>query len=376
MKILVFIHSMQSGGAERVTSSLANQWSALAGEVTIVTQTSAVDDFYELNPAVKRISLDSAKDSAGIWVAALSNITRVALLRNVVRTENPDVLLGMMTSANVLVTLAGLGTRVSTVVCERTYPPQLSVGPFWSRLRRWTYPLASRVTMLTSEGLHWLEQEIPRARGLVIPNPIPYPLPVNEPQLAPESVQAPDRKMLLAVGRMSEEKGFDRLIQAFSSLADQHPQWDLVILGDGPLRSVLTSQIQSLGLTSRVALPGRAGNVGAWYERADLYVLSSRVEGFPNTLGEAMAHGCAAVSFDCDTGPRDLIRHEVDGLLVPPGDTAAMAQALDRLMRDDTLRAQMAARAIEVRERYSMEHVLAMWEQLFADIQRAQTHSR
>jgi glycosyltransferase involved in cell wall biosynthesis len=224
--------------------------------------------------------------------------------------------------------------------------------------------------MLTSEGLRWLQQEIPRARGVVMPNPIPYPLPVNDPQLAPASVMAPERKMLLTVGRMSEEKGFGGLIHAFSFLVSQHPLWDLVILGEGPLRATLALQVQSLGLSSRVVMPGRAGNVGAWYERADLYALSSRVEGFPNTLGEAMAHGCAAVSFDCDTGPRDLIRHEVDGLLVPPGDVTALGEALGRLMQDDTLRTQMATRALEVRDRYDMERVLGLWEQLFADVRK------
>jgi glycosyltransferase involved in cell wall biosynthesis len=222
--------------------------------------------------------------------------------------------------------------------------------------------------MLTSEGVDWLQREIPRARGVVMPNPVPFPLPVNTPELLPDKTISAERKILLAVGRMSEEKGFAGLIEAFASLAEKCSQWDLVILGDGPLRSVLAQQIQAVGLGGRVFIPGRAGNVGAWYERAALYVLSSRVEGFPNTLGEAMAHGCAAVSFDCDTGPRDLIRHEVDGLLVPPGDLAALALSLGRLMQDDALRAKLAARALEVRSRYSMPRVLGLWDELFAEV--------
>jgi glycosyltransferase involved in cell wall biosynthesis len=155
---------------------------------------------------------------------------------------------------------------------------------------------------------------------------------------------------------------------AFGSLADQHPQWDLVILGDGPLRSALSEQIQSEGLSNRVFMPGRVGNVGDWYERANLYVLSSRVEGFPNTLAEAMAHGCPAVSFDCDTGPRDLVRHGVDGLLVPPGNITALAHALSQLMSNDALRAKMAAQASDVRNRYSMQRILDLWDALFTDI--------
>ena len=370
MNVLVFIHSMSSGGAERVTANLANRWADSGHKVTVVTQSASSADFYQLHASVERVAMESAKESAGLCSALVNNFARSLMLRKVIRRAKPDIVIGMMTSANVLVVLASLGLRLPTIVCERTYPPHLPVGELWSRLRRWTYPLASRVTMLTSEGLNWLHREIPSARGVVMPNPIPYPLPVNAPELAPDSVVTGQRKMLLAVGRMTEEKGFSGLIRAFAALANQHPQWDLVILGDGPLRSTLSEQIQALGLSTRVLMPGRAGNVGAWYERADLYVLSSRVEGFPNTLGEAMAHGCAAVSFDCDTGPRDLIRHEVDGLLVPPGDVIALTQSLGRLMQNDVLRAQMGVKAQEVRDRYAMDRVLGMWDQVFADIRQ------
>ena len=135
--------------------------------------------------------------------------------------------------------------------------------------------------------------------------------------MKPDSVCRPGRKVLLAVGRLEVEKGFDWLIDAFSALATKYPEWDLVILGEGSLRATLEKQVQTSGLARRVFLPGRVGNVGDWYERANLYVMSSRFEGFGNTLGEAMAYGLPAVSFDCETGPRNIIRHETDGLLVP-----------------------------------------------------------
>jgi len=121
-------------------------------------------------------------------------------------------------------------------------------------------------------------------------------------------------------------------------------------------------------LAGRVFLPGWIGNLGEWYERADLYVMSSRFEGFGNTLAEALSYGLAAVSFDCDTGPRDIIRHEVDGLLVPPENVARLSNALDRLMGDPVLRQSFGKRAIEVRERFSMERIAGMWEQLFLDV--------
>jgi len=368
-KIVLLVSSMNAGGAERVAATLSNAWAASGKCVTLlVTYSGRGECFYPLSSGVELRYLADETDSR--LPRAIAYVARFLALRRLVRQAQPDVVVSLLTNVNVAAALATRGLRVPVILCEHTYPPQWAVNRVWRSLRRWSYPLASRVTMLTSEGLDWLNREIPRARGVVMPNPVPYPLPVNKPELSPVAVIQAGRKVLLAVGRMSEEKGFSALIKAFAVAAEHHPEWDLVILGDGPLRAELVQQISAAGLCERVFLPGRAGNVGDWYERADLYVLSSRVEGFPNTLGEAMAYGCAAVSFDCDTGPRDLIRHGQDGLLVPPGDVLALADALLRLMRDDAERARMAAKALEVRDRYSVQRLLEMWDKLFADVSK------
>jgi glycosyltransferase involved in cell wall biosynthesis len=366
MNVLVFIHSLHSGGAERVTVNLVNQWAIRGWKVTVATLASEELDFYELHPTVLRVALNATSESRHTFAAIGHNVRRLLALRKLLRQTAPNVAIGMMTTANVLLALSAVGRPdVRIFTCEHTYPPLLPVGAMWDRLRRWSYPLAEKVTMLTAEGLEWLESEIPRARGVVMPNPIPYPLAVSEPRLVPGALLLLGRRLLLAVGRLSEEKSVDRLLDAFSSIAPAHPLWDLVVLGEGPLRAALEAQVQKLGLQGRVRLPGRVGNVGDWYARADLYVLSSRVEGFPNTLGEAMAHGCPAVSYDCDTGPRDIIRDGVDGLLVRPvGDVRALAAALGALMADDDQRARMGQQAVNVRERYSMDRVLAMWDRL------------
>src|SRR5699024_2974076 len=113
---------------------------------------------------------------------------------------------------------------------------------------------------------------------------------------------------LLAVGRLHPVKGFDVLIEAFRLLARYFPLWDLVIVGDGPERQALQQQIDAANLQDRIQLVGRVGTISAWYEQSDLYVLSSRTEGLSNTLLEAMASGLAPVAFDCETGPREIIR--------------------------------------------------------------------
>ena len=159
------------------------------------------------------------------------------------------------------------------------------------------------------------------------------------------------------------------MIQAFARIAPHHTDWDMVILGEGAERAALEALVQQEGLKERVSLPGRAGNIGDWYGSADLYVLSSRFEGLSNTLLESMASGLASVCFDCDTGPREIVTDGLNGRLVQPnGDVGAMAQALSAVMADEPLRLAMAQQAIAIRERFSAQRVLELWQALFDDV--------
>lgn len=369
MRILILIHSLRAGGAERVTANLANAWIERGWTVTVVTLTSKDWDFYVLHSAVRRVALGLTSDSGNILQGAWANLGRLAALRRVLRDEKPDVVLGMIATAAVLSIVASGGLACKVLACEHIHPPLSAAGKVWHRLRKYSYPYAARVVVLTDKSREWMQAHVPGCSLAVIPNAVPFPLPVSEPTLLPERVTPRHQRIMLAVGRLSKQKGFDLLIEAFSELATTHADWDLVILGDGPERSDLEAQVEALGLGHRVKLPGRAGNMPDWYTRADLFVMSSRFEGFPLVLIEAMAHGCPAVSFDCDTGPRDIIRDEMDGRLVRPvSDTGALATALMQLLDDETLRKRMAEQAIKVQERFSMTRILDMWDRVFMEV--------
>jgi len=160
-------------------------------------------------------------------------------------------------------------------------------------------------------------------------------------------------------------KGFDRLLAACADLAHKHANWQLIILGEGEMRSELEQQIKTLGLTGRVRLKGFVSNPFATFRESEFFVMSSRSEGFPYALLEAMSSGLPAVAMDCATGPREIIRDGVDGILVPNGDVKALVAAMDHLISEPGERQRLAARAGEVVARFGIDQVVAQWEALF-----------
>lgn len=363
--IVFFVSSMQGGGAERVAALLCNHWSSQGHKVTIVPTFSGRGEcVYDLDQQIRLEYLADRVGSSG--KSPLNLIRRFLAIRSIVRETEPDEIISFLPHVNVAVLLATWDMGVPVLVSERSFPPAMPIGPLWSQLRRFTYPWASAVVMQTRRGAEWLAEEIPNAKSVVIPNPCIFPLPVNEPRVEPSAWVSPQRRLLLAVGRLGEEKRFSLLSSAFGELADRFPDWDLVIVGEGKERAALEEQVKSLGLMDRIKFPGRVGNLGDWYLCADLYVMSSRFEGFPNSLLEAMAHGLPAISFDCDTGPADIIRMGVDGTLVRPnGDITNLIAAMAELMADDAKRQDMAYEAAATRTRFAMDQVSLLWMNAF-----------
>lgn len=361
---MIVIHSLGGGGAERVAADLSAYWRDCGYRVTVVTQEGPESDAYPLDDGVSRHVLGTAGLSQGRLAGLFANFRRVRRLRRIIRRERPTIVLGMMTTASILAILAARGSGCKVIATEHTHPPSQDLPGIWERLRRKTYPQAEVVVALTSGTAQWLQDHVPGAKLAVIPNAVRWPLECVEPVVEPPARQG--RFRMLAVGRLHPHKGFDVLIRAFSLIAHYFPDWDLIILGEGDSREVLQAQIDETGLTDRISLPGRVGNVADWYVQSDLYVLSSRFEGLSNTLIEAMASGLAPVAFDCDTGPREIIRDGIDGVLVRPvNDHEALAAHLSDMMAHPARREACARRAVDVRDRFSVARVMALWGQLF-----------
>jgi glycosyltransferase involved in cell wall biosynthesis len=178
----------------------------------------------------------------------------------------------------------------------------------------------------------------------------------------------PTSRIVVAAGRLTNQKGFDRLVPAFAQVAREHPDWTLRIYGSGPHRARLQRAILERGLYNNVRLMGRANTMGEEFAKASIYVMSSRFEGFPMVLLEAMSKGLAVVSFDCPRGPSDLITSGEDGLLVPNGDIDGLAQGLLQLVEDEERRRRLGAAAVRTAGRYDAESVGRQWDELLAGL--------
>ena len=176
-----------------------------------------------------------------------------------------------------------------------------------------------------------------------------------------------DSKVVLAAGRLNHQKGFDSLIDAWARVEPGHPDWTLRICGDGEDEAALRERVAAAGL-QHVEMPGACSDMGAEMSRASVFALSSRFEGFPLVLCEAMTKGMAPVSFDCPTGPAEMIDDGRSGLLVPLGDVDAFAVALERMIEDADLRHRCGAAAIEAGQAFKMDVIGPMWEQLFREL--------
>jgi glycosyltransferase involved in cell wall biosynthesis len=171
---------------------------------------------------------------------------------------------------------------------------------------------------------------------------------------------------IVGLGRLSHLKGFDVLLRALG-LVSKSKGWGLIVLGEGEDRVLLEQLATELGIDERIWFPGWSRKPGPTLRDSTVFVLPSRLEGWGLALLEAMAQGLPVVAADCPAGPAEMIRQEVNGLLVPPDDPQALAAAIERLIEDPMLRERLAEAATAVRDTYSIERVAAKWERLFLD---------
>ena len=366
-RVVLYIDSLKTGGAERVTLLLA-RWLAEEGwQATVLTRHGASHDFYPVPAGVQRAiePLDPR------WLSRFGPLgfpLRVLRLRTWLQRHQPDLVLGMTTLPAIKLLLAVRGMACPCIVSERNFPPLKRPGWPWRLLRRLTYPWAQLHLVQTEATGRWMAEHLHARPQLCLANPVAWPLPRFAPDPDPTDwlerrKVGSHQQVLLAVGTKAHQKGFDRLVAMFALLRKRHPQLHLVILGmDAMPYHGVDQQAQLRRLLPQAShclhFPGRVGNVQDWYERADLFLLPSRYEGFPNVLLEAMASGCCCISSDCPQGPAELICDGVNGRLLPnDANSETWAELVSVLLTDSEQRRRLADGALDVRRRFSEERL-------------------
>lgn len=365
-RIALLVSSMGRGGAERVAATLCNAWAQEGREVWLIpTFLGSREIAYRLDNAVHvRFLAQSFAETASVVPVP---IRKVASLRQLLGTAKPDVIVSFLPNTNVLAVAASRGLGIPLVVCERADPAaDADLHPALRIARLIAYPFADRLCVQTrqaAERMRWLSRLCGKPE--IIPNPLPQALVSPSPRVR----QHPRFGIIIAVGRLSPEKGFDGLLRAFHLGFRDAPEWKLEIWGEGPQRACLEALLQDLGLSDRAKICGHTTDPWAVMARAQLFALTSAYEGFPNAMLEAMALGIPVVAYDCNSGPLDLTDGGRVGLLVPPGDEIKLARALRELADDPQRRRTLGdAGADFVAKEFSEDSVISRWDEVFRDM--------
>lgn len=375
LDIACVIPSLRTGGAERVLSTLADQLSAHGHRIGIVTL-MAPDEapFYSLAGNVDVISVGGLSSASSLGHPM--DIGKAAWrIRRALKRRRPSLVLGFTTLGNMLAVLASRGLSVPVVAAERVDPKGHGqhIGRLRAAARDTLYARADHVVVQTERArraLPWLSNE----RISIIANPI-YSI---ARQARPASPGPDGRFRVVGVGRLAPQKGFDLLIPAFAQVCQRFPDWDLVILGEGPDRLSLEVLARDVP-AGRIRLPGITADMETTLLNAQMFAFPSRFEGFPNALAEAMAAGLPVLGFQDVSGVEELIVAApitgATGLLADPASPLdSLAQGLEKLMRDPGLRAQLGVRARQHVAAFTPQIHYEQWERLLSHV--AQSYAR
>ncbi|MET7331971.1 glycosyltransferase family 4 protein [Nonomuraea sp. NPDC005650] len=373
---ILLLHAYGMGGTIRTVFNLAS-YLAKEHDVEIVSILKEVEEpFFPIDPRVKfRFLDDRLNPSADPVRAMLSKMPS----RIIPKEESAYHRFNLWTDLKLARYIRSLDTGVlmatrpglNLAVAQLALPGVITIGQEHVALRtqsepmqeliKWRYRRLDALVTLTKADLRDYRETLPKKPKKLtrIPNAVP-PMTGGVSKL--------DAKVAIAVGRMTRIKGFHRLITAWETVAAAHPDWTLRIFGAGPQEENLAQQIVEAGLQDKIELPGPTADVGAELEKASIFVLSSRHEGFPMTILEAMGKGLAIVSFNSPHGPKEMITHEADGLLVKPRTNANLASSIIRVIEDEQLRRDLAAGALETARTYDVDAVGEKWDALLSEL--------
>lgn len=345
IKVVFFIGSLRMGGAENVAVKLCDIFvEHLGWDLILLTGDNLTNDFYK-GEFAKRVSLNFDYETKSKFK---EQVSRIFKLRYFVTEYKPDLIIASSTDSSLRAIISTLFIGVPLIICEHSNYHLLKSKPK-KILRNILYPLANKIFLLTDRDLSNYPERI-RKKSVVMINPL---------GLSPKPIKRIFSKKLLAVGRLCWEKGFDRAIEIMLKLDDSY---SLTIVGDGDLKAYLISLSEELGVSDKVFFAGSTKNIQLFYEQADMLLVCSRCEGLPMVIPEANAYGVPVISYDCETGPRELIEDGNNGFLVKEGDTSEMVRKIKLLANDMSLYEEMSEKSYQKALCYTPKNIATLWK--------------
>lgn len=352
--IALYISSLRKGGAERVIANLADYLYERGYRVLLVT-THKLEDEYQVSEGICRVISEPA-DSELENGRIRNFLTRFGKLRGIWKEYEPDVILSFIGKNNIMALMTSFGFHIPVAVSVRSEPDREYYSLLLKFLAKTLFGSAAGVVLQTKECLDFFPKNI-REKAVILKNPV-------SSSFFRERYQGEREKTIVTVGRIDENKNHQMLVKAFAGIAEEFPEYKLIIYGDGEKKKELQNLAKVLGLQERILFPGNIDNVADAIYKTRVFVLSSNKEGMPNALIEAMIMGLTVVSTDCPCGgPRELIASGINGLLVPVGDENALQENLQFLLRNLQKADLMGERAMITGEIYFSEKVLSEWEE-------------
>ena len=351
LKLIFYIDSMQLGGANRVMANLVNHFASIGAEAVLINDIVPDQNIleYEVRDSVKRIFLDIHEKSS-----LLSNIKRIFKLRKIIREMHADAVISFMGPPNIRMLLATIGFRCRKIVSVRNDPYKEYGDGIAKNITNIIFELADGCVFQTQEASEYFSKKMQR-KSKIIFNPVGKQFYGVKRSDNPHNI--------ITVGRLFSQKNHALLIKAFSKIADEFSDENLIIYGEGDLRPELEDLVRNLGLEDRVFLPGSAANILEKLAEAKIFVLSSDYEGMPNALMEAMAVGVPVISTDCPCGgPSMLIQNNVNGFLVPCDDEDALSLALMKLLNSKNMK-DIGANGKRSAKTFNEDEIYKQWEE-------------
>ncbi|MBT2163200.1 glycosyltransferase family 4 protein [Zobellia barbeyronii] len=355
--IAFIIGTLNSGGAERVVSTLSNEF-AKKYRVTIITFVD-FEPFYKLDDKIKVLSCyPKSKKSANAIQGVINNYGLYKKISKFIKEEKIELCIGFLTSSNIMAVLASRANNIPVIISERINPNATKKSFIWDKLRRYVYPKADFIIIQTEIIKSFFSSWVNNSKLIILPNPL-------SPDLKLPISSDTRSNVILNIGRLTDQKGQDVLIKIFSKLNPVN--WQLIIVGEGPKRREYEDLIKDLKMTDKILLVGRQSNISKFYNNSKIFAFSSRFEGFPNALIEAMHMGVPCISTDCPTGPSELITDGENGFLVKMDNPLEMEDKLKQLLYDKQLREKFSLAANSTVLKFSIKNVAGQWDDVIKD---------